>query len=159
MTVYEIVKSIHIAAVVVGLGATFAYPLMFAVAANVDARSVPTVHEIATRLDRWLVTPGLAIVLLSGLYLTVDAWDFGQPWISATLTIILALFALAGAFFIPQDRKLAEVSRRDVESAGGGDVTWSDEYQRLVRRMNAVGTLAGLLVLAAIFLMVAKPGS
>lgn len=39
----------------------------------------------------------------------------------------------------------------------GGDL--SEEYRRRARAEGIVGAVAGLLVLAAIFLMVAKPGA
>jgi hypothetical protein len=35
----------------------------------------------------------------------------------------------------------------------------SDEYQRGAQRIGAIGGLAGFFVIAAIFLMVTKPGA
>ena len=42
---------------------------------------------------------------------------------------------------------------------GGGAVTPSDEYQAKAKAQGAVGALAGVLIIVAIFLMVVKPGA
>jgi hypothetical protein len=51
---------------------------------------------------------------------------------------------------------MAVLSRADVEGAGG-EVTWSDEYNRVWVRYLAAEILLGVLVLVAVFFMVAKP--
>ena len=43
---YEIVLAVHVMAIVVAFGLTFAYPIMFAVGARSDPRSLPTLHRI-----------------------------------------------------------------------------------------------------------------
>ena len=48
---------------------------------------------------------------------------------------------------------------REIKAAGGGEVVLSDEYQRRARTQGIVGALAGVLVIAAIFPMVVKPGA
>jgi hypothetical protein len=62
---------------------------------------------------------------------------------------------MSGAYFIPTDRRLAAQVAREIEATGGP----SDEYLAEARREGIVGAVAGLLVIAAIFLMVTKPGA
>jgi hypothetical protein len=45
--------------------------------------------------------------------------------------------------------------QRDIDETGNP----SDEYMAEARREGIVGAIAGLLVIAAIFLMVTKPGA
>ncbi|HEX2466907.1 MAG TPA: hypothetical protein VHJ54_01750 [Solirubrobacterales bacterium] len=47
---------------------------------------------------------------------------------------------------------------RDIEASGSGEVALSAEYVRRVRIEAALGTVADLLVIAAVYLMVTKPG-
>ena len=96
----------------------------------------------------------MTVVLLAGLYLALDRWSLGDPWISATFAILIVLFGLAGAVLTPGDRRLAELAERAAHAGQGP----SAEYARAANRINALGGLALLLVIAAIFLMVAKPG-
>jgi hypothetical protein len=68
--------------------------------------------------------------------------------------IVIALGALQGAYFIPTDRKLAAMAEKEL---GGGTATLSDDYQKQAQREGSIGALAGLLIVAAVFLMVTKP--
>jgi hypothetical protein len=160
VTAYTISVWIHISAVVVGFGATFAESLMFPVAMSVDKRHLPYVHKLGMAINQRLATPALALILITGIYQTADGdWDFGSFWISATFLIVIVLGGLLGAYFIPTDRKLAALAERDIKAAGDGEIVMSDEYTRAGQRIGAIGGLAGFLVIAAIFLMVTKPGA
>ena len=75
------------------------------------------------------------------------------------VSIVIVLGGLTGGYFVPADHKLAAMAEREIAAAGPGEVTMSDEYQGKARTIGLVGTLAGVLVLVAIFLMVAKPGA
>jgi uncharacterized membrane protein len=156
---YEFSVFLHITAVVVGLGATFAEALAFPVAMKVGTRHLPYVHRLQLAINQFLAGPALAVVLATGLYQTIDRdWDFGDFWISGTLTIVIVLGGLIGAYFIPADRRLGPMVEREIVAAGDGEVVLSAEYQRRARTEGIVGTIAGLLVVVAIYLMVTKPG-
>lgn len=156
---YSISVFVHISAVVVGFGATYALALTFPVAMKLDKRHLPYVHALGQAVSKYLATPALVIVLATGLYQVLDSgdrgWSLGDPWISATFLILIVLGGLVGGYFIPSDRKLGAMVERDL--AGGGEP--SEEYQRGARQSGMVGGLAGVLVLVAIFLMVTKPGA
>ncbi len=156
---YEISLFLHVSAVVVGLGATFALSLAFPVAMSLDARHLPYVHRLGLAISKYLATPGLVVVLLTGLYQVEERnWDFGDFWINGAMTIVIVLGGLSGAYFIPTDRKLGEIASREIEAAGGGEVQLSESYQRRARIQGVVGAFAGLLVVVAVYLMVVKPG-
>ena len=159
VTGYELSLFLHITAVVVGFGATFAEAIMFPVAMKLDKRHLPYVHRLQLAINMWLATPGLVIVLATGLYQTIDGdWDFGDFWISGSLTIIVVIGGLLGGYFIPADRRLGPMVEREIAAAGEGEVVLSDEYQRGSRTEGIVGSITGLLVVAAVYLMVTKPG-
>ena len=155
ITTFEISVFIHVAAVVVGFGATFAEALMFPVAMKAGTQYLPYVHRLQLAINQRLATPALVLIIITGIYQTSDRWEFSDFWISATLLIALILGGMNGAYFMPSDRRLAPMAEREL--AETGDV--SDEYLSQARRQGMIGALAGVLVLLAIFLMVTKPGA
>jgi uncharacterized membrane protein len=159
VTSFEVSLFIHITAAVVGFGATFAESIMFPVAMALDKRHLPYVHRLQLAINRYFAGPALVIVLLTGLYQT-DKLDYslGDFWLSASFTIIIVVGALLGGYFIPADKRLGPMVQAEIDAAGAGEVVLSDEYQRAARREGIVGTITGLLIVAAIYLMVTKPG-
>jgi uncharacterized membrane protein len=153
---YDLSVWVHVSAVVVGFGATFAEALAFPVAMRVGVRHLPYVHHLQLAINQRLAGPALGLIILTGIYQTIDAdWGFGSFWISATFLIAIVLGGMNGAYFIPADRRLAAQAQRELDETGNV----SEDYQRRARREGAFGAVAGLLVIAAIFLMVTKPGA
>ena len=106
------------------------------------------------KVDRYLVTPGMIVLLLAGIYLLADgAWDASDAFISVGFLAIISLFGLQHAFFQPQTRKARELAERDLKA---GD-TLSDEFNAVSERLGKVGRLAGLIVVVTIFFMAYKP--
>jgi uncharacterized membrane protein len=151
---------LHITAVMVGFGATFAEAIMFPVAMKVGKRHLPYVHRLQLSINQWLATPALVIVLATGLY-QVDKLnlEFGHFWLDGSLAIVIVVGGLLGAYFIPSDRRLGAMVQKEVEAAGDGEVVLSEEYLRRARVQGIVGTITGLLLVAAVYLMVTKPGA
>jgi uncharacterized membrane protein YesL len=92
-------------------------------------------------------------VILTGLYQTSERWEWDVAWINATFVIVLVIGGLLGGYFIPADRRLAAQAEREL--AETGEV--SEDYLKQARREGMVGALTGLLLIAAVFLMVTKP--
>jgi uncharacterized membrane protein len=154
---YSLSVFIHVTAVVVGFGATFAEAIMFPVAMKAGVRYLPYLHKLQLAINQRLATPALVIVILTGIYQTSERWDWDEGWIGATFLIVIVIGGLLGGYFIPADRKLGAMVEREIAAADGRDVVLSDEYQRGARREGVVGALTGVLLVAAIFLMVTKP--
>ena len=156
VTAYEVSVFIHVTAVVVGFGATFAEAVMFPVAAKLDRSHLPYLHALQLAINRWLALPAAGVILVTGFYQVADGnWSLGEFWISATIGIVVVLILLNLLYFIPADQRLQPMVVRELES--GGDL--SEEYQRRARAEGMVGAFAGILVIVAIFLMVVKPGA
>jgi uncharacterized membrane protein len=159
LTTYELSLFVHITAVVVGFGATFAEAITFPVAMKVGKRHLPYVHRLQIAINTYFVQPALVLVLATGVYQASDAdYDLGALWLSGAFVIVFALGALVGAYFIPADRKLAAMVERELAAAGDGNPQLSEEYMRGARNTGIAGGVAGLLVILAIYLMVTKPG-
>jgi uncharacterized membrane protein len=152
-TFYDVVLSVHILAVVVAFGVVFAYPVVDAVL-KTSGIQLAALHRLHVALATRLVQPAMTVVLLAGLYLAVDRDVLGKPWVGGPLAILVVLFGLTGAVLVPTDKRLAELAERDAKAGGEP----SADYLAESRKADVVGSIALLLVVVAIFLMVAKPG-
>jgi uncharacterized membrane protein len=160
VSTYDLSIFVHVTAVVIGFGATFAESITFPVAMRLDPRHLPYVHRLHLAINQRLATPALVVVLATGIYQAADGpYSMSDAWISASFLIVIALGALLGAYLIPADRKLGAMVEAELAAAGSGPVTLSAEYQRRARTVGMAGAAAGVLVVIAIFLMVAKPGA
>ena len=162
VTSYDFSLFLHIAAVMVGFGATFAESIMFPVAMKLSVRHLPYVHRLQLAINQYFATPALVVVLATGFYQQAEGnWELGDFWISGTLAIVIVIGGLLGAYFIPADRRLGPLVQREIDAAGPGEIKLSDlsdEYRRKGRMEGVVGTLVGILLIVAVYLMVTKPG-
>ena len=154
---YDVVKWLHITAVVVGLGATFSYGVFIAVAAKSAPRSMPGIIAGIQSVDRLLVIPGILVIFATGLYMTIDIWDFGYFFITWGILAVIVLFVMGMVVFGPNEEKARAAAEQDVERAGAGPVEFGPEFNRLNGILGKAGPIAGLLVIVTVYVMAAKP--
>ena len=152
---YDIVLAVHILAVVIAFGVVFAYPVLDAQVRRSKVVDLASLHRLHLVLASRVITPAMVVVLLAGMYLALDRWSLGDPWISATFAILIILFGLVGGVLTPADKRLVELAERDA-GAGGAP---SADYLAQSRKADLFGSLALLLVVVAIVLMTVKPGA
>lgn len=156
---YEVVIALHILAVVIAFGATFAYPLVFAVASGYP-RSLPVVYRVIHAISRRMITPGLALVVVFGIYLASKLHLWSSFFVQWGLAVAIVIGAVEGAFLGPREKRLIEVAEADVAAAGPeGEVAQSAEHTSLARTVGIVGGLMDLLVVLTIYFMVTKTGA
>ena len=155
----EIVLAVHIMAAVLAFGVTFAYPIITVTIEKADARALPSMHRAELAVGRRLIQPALAVVVIAGIYLASKEHQWSAFYVQWGLGAAIVLGALGGAFFSPIERRLIELSERDVGAAADGTVTLSEEYHGQARRLAVVGGLSSLLVLVTIFFMATHTGA
>ena len=154
ITGYNVGLFIHVLAVVLAFGPTFAYGFFIATAESSSPRSVPVVLRTITNVNRFMVTPGMIVLLLAGIYMVADAdISLSEAYVSVGLLAIVALFGLVHGYFIPQGRKAEQLAERDL----GSEDELSAEYRALSKQIATVGQITGLIVVITIFFMVVKP--
>jgi hypothetical protein len=153
VSLYQVVLSVHIAAVVVGFGVTFAYPIVFGYGLRLDPRHTGWFHRVQNRIGKTLITPGLTVILITGIYLASHLHQWSTFYVGWGMMVALLLGGLSGVYFSPRESRLAEIAERDVAAAGDGPVTLSAEYHALNRQVGTVAMLGSLLVLITVFLM------
>lgn len=157
VTGYDIGLFVHVAAVLLAFGPTFGFAVFQVVTERSNPRGVPTMWRATETTSNFLVTPGAIVALAAGLYLTIDLWEFSDLFVNVGLVAIIVLLGLVHGFFNPQGRKAMGFAERDIQAAGTGEVTFSDEYWAVSRRIAQVGTLAGIIILVTTFFMTVKP--
>lgn len=165
----------HILAVVIAFGVTFAYPLFAIVGTRMDSSAMPWFHRMQQVVGRRLVNPALLIVLLAGIYLASHVHQWSAFYVQWGLAAVVVLGGLEGGFMIPREGRLADLAERDLAaaavplsspapgpgSAGASSATFSlsPEYQALLKRVGIVGALMQLIVVITVFLMATRAGS
>jgi uncharacterized membrane protein len=137
---YDVVVSVHVMAIVAAFGGWFAYPL-------VVPRGDAAAHRAQVRLSRRVVNPAGTVALIAGIYLASDRHYWDESWVGVPLVILVILMGITGAYFIPRQKRLAELAE-----AGAGP-----DYAKLAGQVRTVALVAAALVLVAIFFMVTKP--
>jgi uncharacterized membrane protein len=155
LTFYQVVLAIHIMAVVVAFGVLFAFPVMLAAGRRIDPRGLPLFHRVQQQIIQRLITPGLAIVVVAGIYLASKLSSFSQFYVQFGFVAAIALGGIASGFLAPRQAQLAALAERDL--AAGKAL--GEEYGTLSHNVGAVSGLASLIVLATIFVMTAQIGS
>jgi hypothetical protein len=161
VTFYSFALAIHIAAIVIAFGVTFAYPVMYAVGIRAESRSMPGLHRIQDSIGKFVISPFMGLALLAGIYLASKLHSFSDFYVQWGIAVIVVLGALGGAFFAPRERRLAELAARDIAAAGedGGQIVFGSEYRALRMQLFRVNLLANVLVLLTIYFMTAHTGA
>ena len=103
------------------------------------------------------MTIGGIVVLVSGLYLAADGDWFDEAFVAVGIVAIIVLLGLVHGYFLPHDRRALTAAKRDIEAAGSDRVEFGEEFNRASLASARVGPIAGLIVVIAIYFMVAKP--
>jgi hypothetical protein len=156
-SLYDVILAVHIMAVVIAFGVTFAYPIMFAVGARRDPRSLPVLHRVEYTIERVLINGGLVLVLGAGIFLASDGHHWSEFFVQWGLGAVVVIGALVGAVMIPTAKRAETIAERDIAAAGDGPIEMGEEYRALVRRLSTVGSLLSLLVLVTILFMTIQP--
>src|SRR5690348_12755431 len=156
---WEFVLAVHIAAIVIAFGVTFAYPVMYAVGIKREPRTMPGFHRIQDYVGKFVISPFIALALLAGIYLASHLHQWSSFYVQWGLAAIIVLGGLGGAFFAPRERKLGELAERDVAASGDGEVKFSEEYTALRKQVELVGYISSALVLLTIYFMTVHTGA
>jgi hypothetical protein len=161
----DVIVGVHVLAVIIGFGAMFAYPLLFAAAAGLDPSVTPWLLRTRQRIGRYLVNPGLVVVVLAGIYLASDEHYWGAFFVQWGIGAAVVIGAIEGAVISPRAGRLAALAERDLAAtavAAGGrraSATWSPEYASGYRLFTIAGWVVQAIVVVTVLLMATHAGS
>jgi hypothetical protein len=157
VTSYLVVQAVHVMAVVAAYGLPMAYPMLLPYVRRRYPHAMPGLHDVQYRLNQRLTGPGTVIVLAAGVYMASKHDLWGEAWVAVPVAIMAVIVVLGGGYVVPASKRMAGLARADVESAGEGSLAWSSEYDRTFSRYLVAEITLGVLVLVAVFFMIAKP--
>lgn len=156
----DAILAIHILAVVIGFGVLFAYPLVSLAAAKMDRRAMPSYHRMQELFGRYLVAPGLAVILIAGIYLASHEHQWSKFYVQWGVGAVVVIGGIGGGFLGPREGKLAKLAARDVaETAPDAEVTWSAEYEALNKQLLIIGSIVLLIIVLTVFFMALHLGA
>jgi len=149
MTLYLLLKYVHVLSAIVAVGANITYSIWLARAAQKPEHLIFTLRTVKI-LDDWVANPAYVLLLPTGVAMALVAkWPLTLPWLLASLILYGIMATLGFGLYSP-------VLRRQIAAAesNGPD---SPEYLALSNRGRLVGISIGVVTLGIIFLMVTKP--
>jgi hypothetical protein len=161
VTFYQLVVFVHVVAVIVAFGPTFAFGVIQATAERLHPRSVPFALTVMKRISQGIVIPVAVVVGITGIYQAIDGpFEFDDDqWMSIGMTLYFVMLGLALWVYRPSvmDRAIAAAQQSVTAAGPDGQVELSDEYRDITRVPNLMGPVLGLLVVVIVYLMEIKP--
>jgi uncharacterized membrane protein len=149
MSLYLILKFLHVLLAIVAVGFNASYPIWLIRAQREPEHALHVLRGIKTLDDRF-ANPAYGLLLVLGLAMTFSA---GIPlttfWIAAALVLYVLL--IGGGLLVYSPTLKGQIAA--LEAAGPK----SADYDRLSQRGTVVGMLLALDVVLIVFLMVLKP--
>lgn len=164
-TFTDLVLAVHILAVVVGFGATFAYPIFFTAGSRLDPGAMRWFFRMMQLLTRRLIYPGLFVVLVAGIYLASQEDQFHAFYVQWGFFAVVVIGAVEGGVMAPRLRRLIALSQRDLATlsatgaAGGEAFAFSADYRAVFNQLSIGGAVQSLIVILTVFLMATHAGS
>ncbi len=151
--------ALHILAVLFAFGATFAYPVVFAVAAK-EPRSLPTIYRAMHAIGQRVINPGLLLVVVFGIYLASKLHLWSAFFVQWGLAVAIIIGAVEGAFLGPREKRLIVLAEGELAAAGPeGELVQSEQHRSLARSVALAGALIDVLVIVTVYLMVTRAGA
>ena len=149
MSLFVVVKFLHILAAIVAVGLNISYGVWI-----VRARRDPNHTAFALKgvklLDDRIANPAYGFLLITGLLMVyLVPYPITTLWILIALILYAALIVLALFFYTP-------ALRDQIKLAETGDTT-SPEFMRLAQRGQILGPVLGVIVILILAMMVFQP--
>ncbi|MGH6987726.1 MAG: DUF2269 family protein [Caulobacteraceae bacterium] len=154
MSLYLLLKTLHVigATVLLGTGAGIAFFMLMAHRTG-DARIIAHTAGVVVIADAVFTATAVVIQPITGAGL---AWMAGYPFQTGWVGLSLALYVVAGVFWLPvvwMQLKMRDLAR----AAAAQEMPLPPVYHRLWRLWFAFGFPAFASVIGIIWLMTAKP--
>ena len=148
MSLYILVKFVHILVAIVAVGSSAGSSLWLRLAMK-DEEHLPFALRTSHFLDDWVTRPGLFLLLLTGLWMAATHWTLSLLWVRAALVLVVLVLALLYALVGPIHNAVIRAAERNTLK--------TEEGKRLELLFELAGGGSGLLIILVVWLMVAKP--
>lgn len=149
MTLFQILKWVHVLSAIIAVGANATYGIWLARASK-DAAHLPFTLRTVKMIDDRMANPAYGVLLITGLAMVFTVpIPITTPWVLSGL-ILYGIVAVLGIFvFSPMFRQQIELAETEGPQ--------SEAYQAVARRGRILGIVLAVIAVIIVFLMVAKP--
>ena len=148
MSLFVLLKLIHVLAAITALGANLTYPVWLRRAAGDRARVLDAMDGVR-ELDRRVANPAYLVAFASGAgMVATGAYSFETFWISAAIVLFVLVALLGIGVYAPTVRRQRAEAERDITSTA---------YAAAERRQVTIGLVVTVMAIAIVVLMVTKP--
>jgi uncharacterized membrane protein len=149
MSLFLVLKFIHIFAAIVAVGMNISYGIWLGRAQNEPASNAFALKTI-NFIDSRIANPAYGLLLITGLLMVITLpIPILTLWIDVALVLYAVLIVVAIGFYSP-------TLRNQVKLVEAGDTT-SAEFERLGSRGRTLGIVLGVIVFLILVIMVFKP--
>ena len=150
MSVFVIVKFLHILLAIIAVGFNASYGVWLARLAREPVPTQSFVLRGLKRLDDWFANPAYVLLAVTGVTMVfVGELRFTTFWIAGG--IVLWAIAVALGFFVYTPMLRNQIQA--LETTGPE----SEDYRRYASNARFMGVLLAVIVVVIVFLMVTKP--
>ena len=147
---YEFLLFIHVLMAIVWVGGNIHLQIIGSrlVAAN-DPVQIGTFSKHAEWIGTRVLTPAAVVIVIAGVFMTLDRWDFEQLWIIIGLAGFLYSFINGAVFLGPLSGKTNKlIDERGVEDP---------EVQGNIRKIFTYGRIELVILIVVVWAMTMKP--
>lgn len=160
MDTRELLLIAHIlGAFVLAGGALTASALGIYAGASTSTHSIRFAADLQQKVERALITPGALIAIVFGVLLVLesDFIDFSEAWVSAAFVLWFIAGGLGSGVLGPHARRVRESADKLIAQGIANSAELQAEFA--TPRARLVGVALDLMLVAFVYLMVAKPGA
>lgn len=146
IVLFPYLKWLHILGAIIGLGASFTYPLWLKLARRQPANTrfivngIESVEKVANLGYVTVLITGIAMMLVAGI-------PFTTSWLLTALILFVSIGIVVGVLYVPAQKNQAALA----------DNPQSPEYLAAEERVTRILVAVILLVIVIEFLMTVKP--
>lgn len=155
LTLYSTLVGVHVMIAVAMLGVTFTYPLIGPMA-KAQPQHAPFALAVIEKIQRVIVFPGAALILLTGLWLMLDdRWSGTEGWLMVSLALYFVIIGVA--LFVTYPAVKVAKAEAEKKAASGEPGPPSAAFVKATTTTRRIGPIMSALLLAIVFLMETKP--
>ena len=151
----QIILALHIVSVVIAFGVVFSYPLFMGDGARLDPAAMPWFHRMQQLVGRYLVSPGLLLVVIFGVILASEDHAWKHFYVQWGIGAAVVIGAIEGMVMIPGTGRLADLARADLESGP----SLGPGYRAVFRQVSIATAAVSVIVVVTVFLMAVHAGA
>lgn len=152
MSLQDVLVTVHVIAAAAWIGGGIMFASLAARAwASQDEARVLELTEMGDHVGRRIFGPAAVILLAAGIWAVINGdWSFSATWVSIGFAAWIIGIVIAFGWHVSEGRRIRA-------AVADGGVTGA-AAQRLGRMGALIGTVEILVLIVAVWAMIAKPG-